>query len=431
MKFNKDFEFSLKVMILMVLLSFLAFDFVLQIYAPKKNLEGIPTLERLNIYYSFFTTQSNYAVVFYLAMAIFMKKIYNTKPPFSVELAMTVYISLTMIVFWLGLVASVDEMGAYYPSSWVSTSVLHVFIPSIMIGYFIFSCGDQYYSPRRYSKFSLPMNCFYPTGYLIFAMIRGELRYKFYSPEFYSRIYSPPSDILNPTAPGYNYFWNNIWSPENGVIDKSRHFTDQMWYPYWFLNIHQYELSYTVDGQKYIAGESFGPEWLVICTFLFACLCITLIVVGLQFVFLKWNNGKFYRWHDIEGKLITREEHAYRIQKRKLQKIRLKSQNKMDIIHKKTEYKVFLKGIKSLEKNERKVKKNEYIKSRILEHKLEIASIKNEKIAQKNNKIKIKGWILSLNYKDRSFVKENLREAERYKKLVKNGVLIFKTKYVN
>ncbi|QHX36971.1 Pr6Pr family membrane protein [Spiroplasma sp. BIUS-1] len=420
MKLNKDFEFSLKVMVLIVLIAFLAFDFVLQVYSPKKNLEGIPVIERIDIYYAFFTTQSNYAVVLYLIVALFMRRIYNTKPAFGIELAMTVYITVTMLVFWFGLLASPDELKAYYPSNWVSTVVLHMCIPSIMIGYFMLSCGDQYYSTRRHSKFSLPLTCGYPIGYLMFAMIRGEIRFNYYSPEFFTNIYSVEDK-------SQSWFWQNLWSEGNGVINNDQHFTQQMWYPYWFLNVHQFKLE--ANGEVY--SKSFGPEWMVISIFILAVMAITLLVVGLQFFYLNWNNGKFYRWHDIEGKLITKEEHDYRKQRAKLKKITIKNQAKMELLHKKTDYKIFLKSIKSLPKDQRLIKKAAHLKAKSLEEKLKRASIKQEKVIIKSNKGQIKRFILSLNYKDRPFVKENLREAERYKKLVKQGVLIFRPKYVD
>ncbi|WP_338984843.1 hypothetical protein [Spiroplasma endosymbiont of Diplazon laetatorius] len=423
MKLNKDFEFSLKVMVLIILIAFLAFDFALQIYAPKKNLEGIPAMERLNIYYAFFTTQSNYAVVIYLIVALFMRRIYNTKPVFGIELAMTVYITVTMMVFWFGLLASPDEINAYYPSNWVSTVVLHMCIPSIMIGYFLLSCGDHYHAPRRYSKFSLPLTCGYPAGYLIFAMIRGEIRFKYFSPEFFNKIYS--------NSPESEWFWKNIWSLDNGVIDQTKYYTQQMWYPYWFLNIHQFDLGYGSDNNYTSVSRSMGPEWLLISIFILSCLAITFLVVNLQYFYLNWNNGKFYRWHDIEGKLITKEEHDYRKQKAKLKKITFKNEQKMEVLHKKVEFKIFLKSIKSLERSERISKRKKYIKARILEEKLKKAAVKQEKVIYKSNKEKIKRFILSLNYKDRPFVRDNIREAERYKKLVKKGVLIFNPKYTN
>ncbi|WP_339020672.1 Pr6Pr family membrane protein [Spiroplasma endosymbiont of Atherix ibis] len=419
MKLNKDFEFSLKVMVLILLMSFLVLDFVLQIYSPKKTFEGLPTMERLNIYYSFFTTQSNYAVVLYLVAALFMKRIYNSKPVFGIELAMTVYITVTMLVFWFGLLASRDEMDSYYPSNWVSTMVLHLCIPSIMIVYFLLSCGDQYFSYRRYSKFALPLTCTYPVGYLIFAMIRGEIRFNYYSPEFFKKIYSLSSD---------SWFWTNIWSADKGVIDKSRHFTQQMWYPYWFLNIHKFTLE---EKNGTIFSQSTWPQWFIFFVFAIACFAITFLVVSLQFIYLNWNNKKFYNWHDIEGKLITAEEHAYRKQKAKLKKSTAKNEYKMTLLHKKTAYKVFLKSIKSYPKEERINKIKKIFETRSLEQKIKRASIKQQKVLEKSNKQQIKRFILTLNYKDRPFVKENLREAERYKKLVKKGVIIFKTKYVD
>ncbi|AUM62957.1 Pr6Pr family membrane protein [Spiroplasma monobiae] len=430
MKLNKDFEFSLKVMVLIILIAFLAFDFVLQVYSPKKNLEGIPAIERINIYYAFFTTQSNYAVVLYLVVALLMRRIYNTKPAFGIEMAMTVYITVTMLVFWFGLLASPDELGAYYPANWVSTIVLHMFIPSIMIGYFMLSCGDNYYSIRKYSKFSLPLTCSYPIGYLIFVMIRGEIRFKYFSPEFFYKIYSTEADgaILESTK----WFWDNQWTEGAGVINQSQYFTQQMWYPYWFLNIHQFELKFSVGSTMMPpVSKSIGPEWLVISIFILAILAITFLVVNLQFMYLNWNNGKFYRWHDIEGKIISKEEHDYRKKKAKLERYTAIKKAKMKLLHDKTNYKVFLKSIKSLDKKIRNEKRKEYIKTKILEEKLQRAQIKQQKVINKSHKDQIKRFILSLNYKDRPFVKENLREAERYKKLVNRGVLISKPKYVD
>lgn len=331
---------------------------------------------------------------------------------------MTVYITLTMIVFWFGLLASANEIGTYNKANWISTIVLHLLIPSIMIGYFLVSCGDCYHSKRKYSKFALPLTCFYPFAYLIFVMIRGEIRFDIFSPDFYNYIYSNPNSD----------FWTNVWNSTSGVIKNNVHFTSQMWYPYWFLNIHNYTLS--ANGKIYESNMDTSMTLLVF-TFIMAFIGITTLVISFQFFYLNFNNDKFYKWHDINGKLITKEEHDYRNKNRKFNQIKFKNEFKKEKIHKKSKFKVFKKTIENLPKDLKILELKKWRKKKDLEEKIRRAYLKQNVINRKTRKSEIKRLIASVNYKDRFIIKENLREAERYKKLVKNGVIVTKSKYVD
>ncbi|ASP27909.1 hypothetical protein SCORR_v1c01340 [Spiroplasma corruscae] len=407
---NKNLEFSIKLIILISLIIFLIFDALLQMYDPNKNFYGIPAYERMDIYFSYFTTQSNYIVVCYLVIAILIKQIYNTRLNFGAELAVTVYITLTMIVFWVGIVGSSEQSSTTIPN-WISTVILHLIIPIIMIYYFVISCGDIYFSNKKHLKFNFPITCAYPMLYLLFILIRGKLRFRMYSPEFFNNIYSDNN----------NWIWNNLWTDQNGVIDKSIKYDQQMWYPYWFLNLNRYSLS--ANGETYSSNLN-QPLWLIIFYFSAGIFCVAALVVALQFLYLKINNIKFYNWHDINGNLITKKEHSIRIAKRKQQRKQVLNDLRIMIFTNKTKTMMFKKFISGLPKEE----KNILIQKNITLINLEKELLVNYKKKLNQDKIEYKKYVKSLlqnvSYKDRGFIKENLREAERFKKLVKKGIIL-------
>ncbi|AHI53259.1 Pr6Pr family membrane protein [Spiroplasma culicicola] len=417
MKINKSFEFSLKLMVLIMLISFLIFDFLLQIYSPKSNLRGIPTLQRIEIYYAFFTTQSNYVVVIFLFFALFTEKNYNRRPSFGIELAVTVYITITMLVFWFGLLASPDEMKAYNTANWISTVVLHLLIPIVMIGNFIVASGDFYFNPRHHTRFGMWGIMLYPLFYFIYAMVRGDMRFKDYGPDFFARMYTLENGQII----------NNWTELGHGIIDNTP-YTGQMWYPYWFLNVNRYELKIGNGGQVWATNLD-TPTWVLWFFLILAFIAITSLVFGLQFLYLYWNNSKFYRWHDINEKLISKEEHDYRVKVRKLNKSKAKNDLKLKRVNEKAEYFTFKKSLKTLSRSE----KNEALKKRTnqiaLKNKLEKADILNQRNVKKQSKRDIRSLLWSIKTVERGIVRENLKEAERYKKLVKKGVLISKTKF--
>ncbi|WP_146637321.1 Pr6Pr family membrane protein [Spiroplasma clarkii] len=283
----------------------------MQLYSPKHNLTGVPYYQRLNINYAFFTTQSNYLVVAYLFCVVFLKQSYNKKPPFGIELAITVYITVTMLVFWFGLLASRDEMSAYNAINWISTVMLHAIIPCLMIVQFILSSGDYYHGMRTHARFGMIGISMYPLFYLIYSVIRGEFRFQEYGPSFFSKVYS-----YNSVTNTFIADWNKVTGGGFGVYvgPNMQPFTSQMWYPYWFFNLHKYDLvAFDEFGNPHIWASSQFSMGLMIFFFISACIIITTLVISLQFFYIAINNNKFYRWHDINENLLTKAEHDYRM----------------------------------------------------------------------------------------------------------------------
>ncbi|AKU79382.1 hypothetical protein [Spiroplasma turonicum] len=418
MKINKNLEFSIKFILLISMILFLIFDFLLQMYDPKINMYGIPIYDRIDIYFAYFTTQSNYIVVGYLFIAILYKQIYNKNLSLGVELAITVYITLTMVVFWIGIFSLQGDDDKTNIPNWISTVVLHLIIPLIMIGYFIISCGNFYISFKKHLKFTYVAITCYPLMYLLFILIRGNYRFKQYSPSFFNDIYSNKD----------HWIWNYFWTSSNGVIDSNVKYDSQMWYPYWFLNLNSYELK---TGDKIWSTNMNHPYWVTVTLFVIAVFCVASLVTGLQFLYLKINNDKYYSWHDVNDNLLTIEEYK----KRKLRIKLIRKENirilKEMILLNNTKMLMFKKHIKKLPSDAKIETLNYYNKLLDAEKYLFYSYRKKVKLDKQNYKKYIKHLLQNVSFKDRLFVKDNLREAERFKKLIKKGIIISRSQYVD
>ncbi|QGS52325.1 hypothetical protein [Spiroplasma tabanidicola] len=421
MKINKNFEFSLKLMVLIGLVSFLIFDFIRILISPKPSLDGIPVLERFSHYYAFFTTQSNYLVVIYLFYSLFTQYSYNKKPPFGIELGVTVYITLTMVVFWAGIVTQHTHTGnvaKVRASDWFTTCILHLFVPFIMITNFILSSGDTYYSPRVHARFSLYGITIYPVLYSFYAVIRGEFRWETYGPEFFSKAYICENGVwkVNPKGP---------WSTDLiAFADKVNPYNSEMWYPYWFMNLHNGQLKTTdiVTGQERIWQSYDKSESMILGQVVMGYLFIISLVVFFQYLYLFINNVKYYRWHDIDGNLISKAEHDYWLRFRKFKRQEARSERKLIRLEMKKEYKDWLKSLKNLSTKEKLIKLIEFRNNRTLKNGLKKADIKKLNLEKKQHKIALKQILNEAKTKDRAIIKQNLRDAAWYAKLVKKGI---------
>ncbi|WP_339022962.1 hypothetical protein [Spiroplasma endosymbiont of Crioceris asparagi] len=426
MKLTRNTEFSLKFTILIILVMFLVIDFFSQFYFPKKNLVGIPTMERLNIYYAFWTTQTNYIVLVYLILTVCSSQFYGTKKLFGLDLAVTIYITITFIVFWFGLVLSSSEAGAYRPINWFTTVILHLVIPWIMIFTFLNSCGSRYVNLKEFSKFGLGALCAYPIFYLIFILIRGYLRFQMFGPDFYTHIYS---------SYGPQSWWNyNINNEEQakafGILNYKKPFSSQMYYPYWFLDINSYVLRHqNSNGDWIVDFDHSRPRIQYILTTV-VCVClITLSVIGLCAINLKINNKKYYSWHDLRGVQITPEEHKYRKIQRKVSLVKMKATRKAEKTTKKIAIKNFKHSLKLMTPEDRKILWAEHKKTEQQVRLEKKWSAQSQALKLKNEEKNLKQIYKNLSRRDVNFVKNNLREAQRYQKLVKKGILVPTTKY--
>ena len=161
---------------------FLVLDFILVL-----NTAGVDHLnsygERLSHYYAYFTTQSNYLVFGYFVFYLFHKKFKNTKPDFIIRLMVTVYITMTMLVFWLGLFTQGNIVRGISAYEWISTVILHTVIPVAMILSFCMTAGDAFYKFSNHHKGNYWIICLYPFLYLICVLVRGYIRHLDHKPE--------------------------------------------------------------------------------------------------------------------------------------------------------------------------------------------------------------------------------------------------------
>ncbi|AOX43812.1 hypothetical protein S100390_v1c04690 [Spiroplasma sp. NBRC 100390] len=225
--------------ILIIFIAFLITDLVIIIRIPSLFEFSYVKYanERLGIYYSYFTTQTNYLVVLYLFISlIIIKRDLTFKLNYQLLLAITTYITITMLVFWTGIIGNFIKIGFtdywHMPYSWIKTIVVHLLVPILMILVYIFiSSHHELKELKTYHKLYLWLTLIYPVLYLIMVMVRGTIRY------------------------------NAGFSAETS-------------FPYFFLNYH-----------KYGVGVFIGVVFLIL-----------LLCIGLQYFYLWINNVQYRRF---------------------------------------------------------------------------------------------------------------------------------------
>ena len=98
-KLSNKANFYIRLSALIMLILFLIIDLITAIYFPMQKFKPLGYGERVSNYYAFFTTESNYMVVIYFCVYLFDSHFRGTKPTFQTRLAVTVYITITMLVF--------------------------------------------------------------------------------------------------------------------------------------------------------------------------------------------------------------------------------------------------------------------------------------------------------------------------------------------
>lgn len=182
-KISRRASFYIYLSGLIMLFLFLIIDLICAIYFPISVAKELGYGERVSHYYSFFTTQSNYLVAIYFAMLLYYSHFKRTLPIFQVLLAVTVYITITMIVFWVGLFNQVQDIDQYDVYHWINTMILHLVMPIIMIINFITTSGKEKIDIKKWHHNYLWLIGLYPAVYSIVVLIRGHLRYLDHKPE--------------------------------------------------------------------------------------------------------------------------------------------------------------------------------------------------------------------------------------------------------
>ncbi|UZQ31093.1 MAG: hypothetical protein OHM56_06335 [Spiroplasma phoeniceum] len=205
-KWNPRVHFYLRLGALIILSLFLLLDLIMAIYYPQPKFVHLGYGERISNYYSFFTTQTNYIVALYFFLYLFESKFKNTKPHYVIQLAVTTYITITMLVFWVGIVGQKDQAAQYRPYHLVATVILHLVMPVIMITSYVLTAGDHYYNYEDHHKKYLWLIMLYMASYLTIILIRGTYWHldgkypKTLFPYFFLNYFEPGGDFMVATA---------------------------------------------------------------------------------------------------------------------------------------------------------------------------------------------------------------------------------------
>lgn len=197
--------------------------------------------DRAGIFISFVTQQTNILVAIYFWITFFGKILNPKRDKIKrdlLRLIVTVYITITGVVFFSGLLPGLIDSNKYTDGEWVLTLFLHCINPILMIIYFLWNAGKIRYDFLTFSKYFLYQIYIYPLTYIIWILIRGELRHQSW------RIHSQVK------AHGVEIF--------------------DLEYPYWFLNYHH---------------AKYGVMILVM-----AIVFILLLTTVLTYAFLALNN---------------------------------------------------------------------------------------------------------------------------------------------
>lgn len=230
-KFSRRTTFYIYLSALIMLVIFLVVNLVTAIWIPNTAAIHLTYGERVAYHYALFTTQTNYLVAFYFIFYLYTLYFNKSSPSFVIRLAVTVYISITMLVFWTGIFTHTYLHEDYSPYNWVSTIILHLIMPIIMISSFVLTSGKELILAKKWHRNYLWLIIIYPVLYSIINLVRGYLRYLDHRPS-------------------------------------------NTWYPYFFFNFNQ----------------PYG--WLIVSS---AIIIIFGLVFGLQYLYIWINNLRFRR----------------------------------------------------------------------------------------------------------------------------------------
>ena len=255
---KKKIRSHLWMIILIIVIVFFIFDLVFDVLFPIAKFKPLSYWSRITCYYAYFTTESNYLVLIYFIVNLFGKvKNNHTKIKFEWGLALVVYITITMFIYWSGLALNFfnptnpnDEQISTNLAKlilvyrWFATTTLHVVVPIFMICFYLVNiCGKETYSLKTHHHFWLWILELYPLLYVVFAMIRGEIRVLLHQPS-------------------------------------------NTWYPYEFFNYRHF---------------TSGLDVAILCGFIFLILGMCMI---LQYFYLWINNFLFKKRHHKKNDVI-------------------------------------------------------------------------------------------------------------------------------
>ncbi|WP_425380936.1 hypothetical protein [Spiroplasma endosymbiont of Polydrusus pterygomalis] len=128
---------------------------------------------------STFTIQSNFLVFLFFCFVL-TNRFYENRAQFvfgRFSLAITVYISVTLIVFFAILfkpmLNELDPSDSISILNFINTFLLHLIVPVIVILYFMFSSGKYYWKFGKQTYLWIPIISIYMFVYLAYALLKG------------------------------------------------------------------------------------------------------------------------------------------------------------------------------------------------------------------------------------------------------------------
>ncbi|AHI53455.1 hypothetical protein SSABA_v1c00430 [Spiroplasma sabaudiense Ar-1343] len=177
---------------LIALWIFLISDIVLGVYRPAprfageiNNEQGFAVMngwQRVLASFSFWTTWSNWLLAIFFTVVLLKPK---GKINFNWWTIMASYMTLTMILFWMGL-AGVKAVGEGFQTKFINdysditrliySIILHLVTPGFIIGAWTYQCGKQKINQLEFNKFYILIAVGFLVFYLIFVLTRGMIR---------------------------------------------------------------------------------------------------------------------------------------------------------------------------------------------------------------------------------------------------------------
>lgn len=143
------------------------------LWTPDSPWVGIWTM------FSTFTIQSNFLVFLFFCF-ILTNRFYDNYAKFvfgRFSLAITVYISVTLVVFFAILfkpmINELDTNNSISMLNFINTFLLHLIIPVIIILYFMFTSGKYYWKFGQQTYLWIPVISIYMFVYLGYALLKG------------------------------------------------------------------------------------------------------------------------------------------------------------------------------------------------------------------------------------------------------------------
>lgn len=220
-KLSKDWRFIFKVITFLIFFISILVGFIYAVFidfwyvSPKDMLGGYYLrLYNLNVLISFWSVQTNVLAGLWFLYAIFYhnREKENKFTNINSQIYITIYITVTFLIFWGIIVTNVFENAVYdfKTRTWsdlIITSITHLITPLLAIIFLIFSLGEQKFSYKNYIFKKSFIMLIYPVSYLIFVIIRAEMIIRdkigiMISPYPFVDFYDP---ILN-----ISRVWNNI-----------------------------------------------------------------------------------------------------------------------------------------------------------------------------------------------------------------------------